>query len=116
MAINNPQFDRSEFIGQFTGALDQLEDAERFGKEFAAEGINRIIFVGCGAPHYMMRLLAYWGQKNAVNTDIRVYYSAELVSQDPAAIDEKTLVILGSHSGTTRETLDAAEYLQIKTL
>ena len=114
MAINKPQFDRSEFIGQFTGALGQLEDAERFGKKFAAEGINRIFFVGCGAPHYMMRLLAYWGQKNAVNTDIRVYYSAELISQDPAAIDEKTLVILGSHSGTTRETLDAAEYLQSK--
>ena len=114
MAINSPQFNRSEFIGQFTGTHDQLENAERLGKEFAGQGINRVIFVGCGAPHYMMRLLAYWGQKSAVSTDIRVYYSAELVSQDPAAIDEKTLVILGSHSGTTRETLDAANYLKTK--
>ena len=114
MTINKPQFDRSEFVGQFTGALDLLKEAERLGKEFAAEGINRIFFVGCGAPHYMMRLLTYWGQKSAANTDIRVYYSAELISQDPAAIDEKTLVIMGSHSGTTRETLDAAEYLRTK--
>jgi len=114
MAINKPQFNKPGFIGQFTGVLDQFENAERFGKEFASDGINRIIFVGCGAPHYMMRLLAYWGQKSAVNTDIRVYYSAELISQDPAAIDEKTLVIMGSHSGTTRETLDAAEYLHSK--
>ena len=114
MAINNSQINKPEFIEQFTGALDHFEEAECLGDDFAAEGINRVFFVGCGAPHYMMRLLAYWGQKNAVNTDIRVYYSADLVSQDPAALDEKTLVILGSHSGTTRETLDAAEYLRSK--
>ena len=112
MTIKKPQFDRSEFIEQFKGALDLFKEAERLGKEFAAEGIDRVIFVGCGAPHYMMRLLAYWGQKYTVSTDIRVFYSAELISQDPTAIDEKTLVILGSHSGTTRETLDAAEYLR----
>ena len=63
MTIKKPQFDRSEFVEQFTGALDHFKEAERLGKEFASEGIDRIIFVGCGAPHYMMRLLAYWGQK-----------------------------------------------------
>ncbi len=114
MAIDNSQFKRPEFICQFTGALEQSGNAERFGKEFAAEGIERIFFAGCGAPYYMMRLLAYWGQKYAVHTDLRVYHSAELISQDPAAIDEKTLVVLGSHSGTTRETIDTARYLQSK--
>ena len=114
MTINKPQFNRAEFIGQFSGAFDHFEEAERLGREFASGGIDRIIFAGCGAPYYMMRLLAFWGQKSALNTDIRVYYSAELISQDPAAIDDKTLVILGSHSGTTRETLDAAEYLRPK--
>ncbi len=107
-------FNKADFLKQFSGALNQLGDAEQMGKQFAADGINRIFFAGCGAPHYMMRLLAYWGQKIAVQTDIRGYYSSELVSQSPAAIDDKTLVILGSHTGTTRETLEAAKFLQSK--
>lgn len=114
MAVQKTRFEKTEFINQFSEALNQIENAERFGREFAAEGLNRIIFAGCGAPYYMMRLLTYWGQKSAINTDIRAYYSAEIVSQNPAAIDEKTLVVLGSHSGTTRETLDAAKFLQSK--
>jgi fructoselysine 6-phosphate deglycase len=111
---NKIHFDKTEYINQFSVALGQIENAKGFGRKFASEGVDRIIFTGCGAPHYMMRLLAYWGQKSAINTDIRVYYSAELINQDPAAIDDKTLVILGSHSGTTRETLAAAEYLRSK--
>lgn len=114
MPVQNTKFDKTDFINQFSGALNQIKNAEQLGKDFAGEGINHIIFAGCGAPHYMMRLLAYWGQKSAIKTDIRVYYSVDLVSQNPAAIDEKTLVILGSHSGTTREALDAAKFLQSK--
>ncbi len=83
-------FDKVEFINQFSGALSRIENASQIGKELANEGINRIICAGCGAPFYMMRLLAYWGQKHAINTDIRVYYSAELISQNPAAINENT--------------------------
>jgi fructoselysine 6-phosphate deglycase len=109
---NKDHFDKTDFVNQFSFALGQVEKADGFGKEFASEKVNRIIFVGCGAPYYLMRLLAYWGQKSATNTDIRVYYSAELIAQDPAAIDDKTLIILGSHSGTTRETLDTAKFLQ----
>jgi fructoselysine 6-phosphate deglycase len=107
-------FNKQEFINQFSGALAQVEKAAQFGKEFANNGLNRIILAGCGAPHYMMRVLAYWGQKCATSTDIRVYHSSELISKNPAAINEKTLVILGSHSGTTRETLDAAKFLRSK--
>jgi fructoselysine 6-phosphate deglycase len=114
MAVQNPKFDRNDFIYQFSGALNHIGKAVQMGEAFAAEGINRILFAGCGAPLYMMRLLAHWAQKSAVRTDIRVYYSAELIIQCPAAIDEKTLVILGSHSGTTRETLEAAKFLQSK--
>lgn len=114
MPVQNKNFNKTEFISKFSGALDQVNDARQMGKALAGEGINRIIFVGCGAPYYMMRLLAYWGQKSAISTDFHVYYSAELVNQNPAVIDEKTLVILCSHSGTTKETLDVAKFLQSK--
>ena len=49
MAIKEFKFNKSEFIEQFKGALDQLKEAERLGKEYVGERINRILFVGCGA-------------------------------------------------------------------
>src|SRR4030043_576418 len=108
------EFDKAACISQFAGALSGIENAGQLGKNFSSEGIHRVIFAGCGAPFYLMRLLAYWGGKYAVKTDLRVLHSADLVSQDSSAIDDKTLVVLGSHSGTTRETLDAAKFLQSK--
>ena len=62
----------------------------------------------------MIRLLAYWGQKCAVRTDIRVFSSTNLINQDPSAIDANTLVILVSHSGTTKETINCAKFLRSK--
>ena len=107
-------FDREGFVHQFSEALNKITKVEQMGEYFANEGINRILLVGCGAPFYMMRLLAYWGQKYAVNTDIRVFTSTDLVHRNPSAIDSNTLVILCSHSGTTSETLNCAKFLQSK--
>ena len=107
-------FDRSEFIQQQSFAVNQIEFANQLGEEFASQDIKRVFLVGCGAPFYMMRLLAYWGNKYAAATDIRVFASPDLISQDPLALDGQTLVVLCSHSGTTPETLQAAAYLQSK--
>ncbi len=114
MPIQKAKFNRNELIDQFSSALLHISYAKQLGEELSEKGINRIIFTGCGAPYYMTRILTYWGQKYAVNTDIRLYQAIELVNQNPVSIDEKTLVILSSHSGTTRETLDAAKFLQSK--
>ena len=70
--------------------------------------------VGCGAPNRLMAMMEYWAQRIAVNTEIRRYFPAEFVNQNPASLDKDTLVILGSHSGTTKETVEAARYLQDK--
>lgn len=110
----NMIFDRSAFINQLKGCLKLVSPAETLGKRYANDGFNRIFFVGCGAPHYMMRVLAYWSRRYARKTDIRTYFSAEFVHQNPKAAEEKTLVILGSHSGSTPETVEAAEFLKSK--
>jgi fructoselysine 6-phosphate deglycase len=112
MPNQTTQFDRPEFIYQFSFAVSQLEYAGQLGEGFASQDINRIFFVGCGAPYYMMRLLTYWGNKYSTTTDIRVFSASDLTSQNPLSIDDKTLVILCSHSGTTQETLQAATFLQ----
>jgi fructoselysine 6-phosphate deglycase len=114
MSNQNTLFDRIEFIQQFSTAISQIETANRLGEDFASQGIKRFFFVGCGAPYYMMRLVAYWGKKSSIATDIRVFSAPDLINQDPLSMDDKTLVIFCSHSGTTKETLQAAAFLQSK--
>lgn len=108
--IFNPQ----AFISQFQGALTSLDQAALLGADFASRKIKRIFFVGCGAPHFMMRVLAYWARRYTLSLDLRNYFSAELIDQNPQALDQDTLVILGSHSGSTAETVAAAEFLAEK--
>lgn len=107
-------FNREDFTKPFATAISQINKATQIGEGFAESGIERIFFTGCGAPYYMMRLLAYWGQKYAIHTDIRVFSSTDLIHQGPSAIDANTLVILVSHSGTTKETINCAKFLQSK--
>jgi fructoselysine 6-phosphate deglycase len=107
-------FDSQAFLAQFEGALAGLDEAARIGARIAGQGVKRLLLVGCGAPHFMLRVLGYWAQRAAATLDVRSYFSAELVHQDPIAVDDQTLAILGSHSGETAETVAAAEYLRKK--
>jgi fructoselysine 6-phosphate deglycase len=107
-------FDHSAFLKAFDGALSELDAATILGTEAGMQGFRHIFFTGCGAPHYMMRVLAYWAKKASESLDIRNYFSAELIHQNPAALDADTLVLLGSHSGKTKETVQAAQYLREK--
>lgn len=120
MTHTNPGFQKTNqsrskaFLSHFQGALAELDNTARLGKELARRGIRRLVFVGCGAPHFMMRVLAYWARRYALTLEVRTYFSAEFIHQDPRALDEKTLVVLGSHSGKTAETIAAAEFLADK--
>lgn len=107
-------FIKEKFIQEFSGALSLLLTAEETGKRLANEGFNRLVFVGCGAPHQMMRSVAYWCEKYAEVTDTRVYHAGEFIHLDPAALDARTVVFLGSHSGTTKEVVQAAEFMSAK--
>ncbi|MCL4236988.1 MAG: SIS domain-containing protein [Anaerolineae bacterium] len=107
-------FDRNAFIQSLDAATQGRLKAAQLGEELGRKGFKRLYFVGCGAPNRLMAMMEYWAQRIAVNTEIRRYFPAEFVSQNPASLDENTLVILGSHSGTTKETVEAARFLQGK--
>jgi fructoselysine 6-phosphate deglycase len=57
--------------------------------------------------------LEYWIQHYSKNLVVRRYFPAEFMAQKPPRINARTLVILGSKSGTTAETVAAA--LSLKT-
>jgi len=103
-----------EFTGEFSGALKILDDAENEGKKAAHNGFDKLFFVGCGAPYQMMKSVNYWADRFCPAINVRTYHAGEFVNLDPAALDERTIVLLGSHSGTTREVVGAAETLKEK--
>ncbi|MBK8024830.1 MAG: SIS domain-containing protein [Chloroflexi bacterium] len=107
-------FSRSDFLSILSAATDNLETAAELGRKLGRQGFKRLYFVGCGAPNRGMSISEYWIQRTALNLEVRRYFPAEFVNQSPAALDEKTLVVLGSHSGTTMETVEAAKFLEGK--
>jgi fructoselysine 6-phosphate deglycase len=107
-------FDRDAFQKSLAKAMDNLDAAAQLGEELGKKGLNRLYFVGCGAPNRSMAIQEYWAQRIATDLEIRRYFPAEFINQAPASLDENTLVILGSHSGTTKETVEAAQFLSDK--
>lgn len=107
-------FDRDGFICSLAQAGEGLQAATALGSELGKKGFTRLYFIGCGAPNRSMSIQEYWTQRIATTLEVRRYFPAEFVHQNPAAIDEKTLVILGSHSGTTPETVEVAHFLSDK--
>ena len=93
----------------YEGALAALDGAAALGRQLAPE-IDRIYFVGCGGPNRVMLSLQYWIEHYSPSLEVRRYFPAEFMTQNPRRLDERTLVVLGSKSGTTSETVDAAEF------
>jgi len=107
-------FDRDEFISSFEAAVEQKDKAASLGVELARGNVKRLFLVGCGAPNRAMSVVKYWIERVAKELEVQLCFPAELVNQDPPKLDKETLVILGSHSGTTPETVRAAEFLRDK--
>jgi fructoselysine 6-phosphate deglycase len=58
--------------------------------------------------------MEYWIKRVAKQLEVRRYFPAEFIHQDPQAIGESTLIVIGSHSGTTKETVAASEFVKGK--
>ncbi len=102
---------KSEIFDELKTSADLVSDAAALGRKLAPD-IDRIYFVGCGAPNRIMLGLEYWCQRYSATLEVRRYFPAEIMAQDPERLDGRTLVLLGSKSGTTPETVAAAEFLR----
>ncbi|MCG8509226.1 MAG: SIS domain-containing protein, partial [Rhodospirillales bacterium] len=103
--------DTNAIVSGLETSKQAMEGAADFGLK-TAEKFDRIYFVGCGAPNRVMLGLEYWVQHFSPSLEVRRYFPAEFMAQDPARLDPRTLVLLGSKSGTTPETVAAAEFLK----
>lgn len=107
-------FDREPFLRDFEGAREARHAAAALGAELAAAAPRRLWFVGPGAPNKLMSVALYAAERHVRHLDLRLSFPAELVDQDPPALDDRTIVVLASASGTTKETVRAAEHARAR--
>ncbi|WP_179381322.1 SIS domain-containing protein [Jannaschia marina] len=102
---------RKETVAALQGAADSVRDAAALGRKLAKD-IDRIYFVACGAPNRSMLALEYWIQHYSPSLEVRRYFPAEFMTQETPRLDDRTLVVMGSKSGTTKETVEGAVYFK----
>jgi fructoselysine 6-phosphate deglycase len=76
--------------------------------------INHVYFVACGGSSAIMYPNKYIMDREAINIPSDVYSSNEFIHRNPRKLGENSLVILCSMSGTTPETVKAAEFARQK--
>lgn len=107
------QFNHEAFTASLQQSVHIVDDAQQYGQALAGQ-IDRIYFVSCGAPNRIMLGLQYWLERHSGSLEVRRYFPADFMHIDPPRLDERTLVVLASKSGTTQETIAAAQFLQGK--
>lgn len=103
--------DQNETEAALSGAASVVDEAAALARKLA-DKVDRVFFVACGAPNRSMLSLQYWIEHYSNSLEVRRYFPAEFMTQVPPRLDERTLVIMGSKSGTTKETVEAAEFLK----
>src|SRR5689334_4729220 len=103
--------DKQAIVKGYADVMAGLDAAAALGRSLA-KGVDKVYFVGCGGPNRLMLVLEYWIQHYSPSIEVRRYFPAEFITQNPARFDARTLVVLGSKSGTTPETLEAAEFVK----
>jgi fructoselysine 6-phosphate deglycase len=76
--------------------------------------IAHVYLVACGGSLSIMHAGKYLLDRHAAALSSDIYNSDEFVHRDPRKLDAKALVIVCSQTGTTRETLRAAEHARAK--
>ena len=107
-----PDFNRKEYLDSLTQALQVKEEAGKLGTELAKNGIKNIFLVGCGAPNREMGAIKYFLDRDAKKLETYLYFPAEFINMAPAKLGPDSLVVLATHSGTTPEMIQAAEFVK----
>jgi fructoselysine 6-phosphate deglycase len=105
------EIDATEITNGLKVAVDTLPRAAALGQEIGSQ-IDRIYLVACGSANRAMQGIQYWADHASTKLEVRTFFPAEFMAINPPKLNERTLVILASKSGTTPETVQAAEFLK----
>ena len=102
-------YEREKYLKDFNEILGLQPIIEDYAEKIIEKGIDNLVFCGVGGTYAIMMPMEVFAKKH---TTMPVYLenAAELVLGMNKAITDKSLVLLYSDSGTTKETIEAAEY------
>jgi fructoselysine 6-phosphate deglycase len=90
-------------------AVDQRERVRAIAQKAIAGGMRNVWFVACGGSLYASSPVGYLLSRNAKSFTAHRMNAGEFNHVRPAAVGPDSLVVVGSHSGKTPETLAAVE-------
>lgn len=102
-------FENETYLKVLHGAADNIEQIKRIVAEIEEKGYDNVFLVGTGGTYSMVSPLAYMLKTNST---LEWYHeiAAELVRAKPKKLGKKSILITASLTGTTKETIEAAEY------
>lgn len=98
--------DLADALGRAVAQGDELRDR---AAELITAGVAEVFMVGCGGSYCATWAAQYVLECHAASLSVWHMTSAEFTSRRPARLGPRSLVVVGSHSGSTHETLEAIE-------
>lgn len=106
-------FDKERYLKVTTGAASLREEIEKCADEISKKKFKNIFLIGSGGSIAILQPFEYM-----INSTSKIPTFAEIASefilQNHKQLGEDSIVILSSLSGTTKETVAAAEYCKAK--
>ena len=105
------KFDEVDYRTNLNAQIDAIADGKKIADEISQQGFSNIFFVAVGGTIAMMM---HFGEIAKQYTKIPVYveHAAEIVLTGHSQLNKDSIVIMGSKSGDTKETVAAAKWMQ----
>lgn len=102
-------FKEERFLEVMNGAVSNIEEINTIADTVSQKGYENLYLVGTGGTYAIISPLAYMFKTNSQ----LVYYhdiAAETLIAKPKSLNEHSVVITSSLTGTTQETIDLVNY------
>lgn len=100
--------DFTEYRQVLQRGVEQRENIEKAVEKIVEKGVENVFLVGCGGSLAVMFPCKYILEVNS-KLPVYAYNAGEFLNVRPKNFSNKSLVILSSYTGTTKETVAAAK-------
>lgn len=102
-------FNEETYERVLQGAVNQIGEINKAVDKISEKGFSNIYLVGSGGTYATIGSLAYMFMENS---SLPIYHeiAAEVVQLKPKTLDENSVLVTASLTGTTKETIDAVKY------
>lgn len=103
------KFNEEEYVGNLKKQIDVIKEGEKVAEKVSQEGFSNIFFIAVGGTMAMMMHFAEIA-KHKTSIPVYVQHAGEIVLTGHKQLNKDSLVIMGSKSGDTKETVIAAKW------